>query len=245
MPHRRVMLDDHHRPLGEPRIGGALVDPVEDGAFDMTRRIGPVLMNRGADWQEHRFTKIDDLARQSAAGRCVRAERSVERAGEGSAIAIGVVIARDERHLVGVDVALGEDERELLGALLDALEPHEVAGVEVLVGAVEWSRYVDGVSNLAHKVVDLTDTRALALLVEMEERVFCVTRSRTPELDASRLAGTLGGGGHPEAASAIFRGRLGPAKERLLAGLQSAVRELPTAAEIMIGRCTRSAANTS
>src|SRR5678816_1043377 len=67
----------------------------------------------------------------------------------------------------------------------------------------------------------------------MEERVFCVTRSRTPELDASRLAGTLGGGGHPEAASAIFRGRLGPAKERLLAGLQSAVRKLPTAAEIM------------
>ena len=101
------------------------------------------------------------------------------------------------------------------------------------MGAVEWSRYVDGVSNLAHKVVDLTDTKALALLVEMEERVFCVTRSRTPELDASRLAGTLGGGGHPEAASAIFRGRLGPAKERLLAGLQSAVRELPTAAEIM------------
>ncbi|HEX2293300.1 MAG TPA: DHHA1 domain-containing protein, partial [Gaiellaceae bacterium] len=141
--------------------------------------------------------------------------------------------ARQELLAQFLHSPLTEDERELLGALLDALEPHEIAGVEVLVGAVGWPRYVDGVSNLAHKVVDLTDTKALALLVEMDERVFCVTRSRTPELDASRLAGTLGGGGHPEAASAIFRGRLGPAKERLLAGLQGAVRELPTAAEIM------------
>ena len=141
--------------------------------------------------------------------------------------------ARQELLAQFLHSPLTEDERELLGALLDALEPHEVAGAEVLVGAVEWPRYVDGVSNLAHKVVDLTDAKALALLVEMDERVFCVTRSRTPELDASRLAGALGGGGHPEAASAIFRGRLEDAKERLLEGLESAVRELPTAAEVM------------
>src|SRR5215211_7492970 len=141
--------------------------------------------------------------------------------------------ARQELLAQFLHSPLTEDERELLGALLDALEPHEVAGAEVLVGGVEWPRYVDGVSNLAHKVVDLTDTKALALLVEMDERVFCVTRSRTPELDASRLAGALGGGGHPEAASAIFRGRLEDAKERLLEGLASAVRELPTAAEVM------------
>jgi tRNA nucleotidyltransferase (CCA-adding enzyme) len=128
---------------------------------------------------------------------------------------------------------LNEDERELLGALLDALEPLQVAGVEILVCAVAWPRYVDGVSNLAHKVVDLTDTKALALLVEMEERVFCVTRSRTPELDAARLAGALGGGGHPEAASAIFKGALDDAKDRLLAGLEGAVRELPAAGQIM------------
>ncbi len=36
-----------------------------------------------------------------------------------------------------------------------------------------------GVSNLAHKIVDLTDARALVLLVEMDERVFAVARSRT------------------------------------------------------------------
>ena len=34
--------------------------------------------------------------------------------------------------------------------------------------ALSWPEYVDGVSNLAHKIVDLTDCRALVCLVEMD-----------------------------------------------------------------------------
>ena len=63
--------------------------------------------------------------------------------------------------------------------LLEALEPVDAAGEEVLLAAVRWPEYVEGVSNLAHKIVDLTDTKALVLLVEMDERVFAVVRSRT------------------------------------------------------------------
>jgi tRNA nucleotidyltransferase (CCA-adding enzyme) len=128
---------------------------------------------------------------------------------------------------------LTEEERELLSALLGALEPYDVAGVEVLVGAVSWPRYVDGVSNLAHKVVDLTDCKALALLVEMDERVFAVARSRTPAVDAAELAGLLGGGGHAQAASSIFKGSLDAARARLLEGLPAAARKPVTAGEIM------------
>jgi tRNA nucleotidyltransferase (CCA-adding enzyme) len=128
---------------------------------------------------------------------------------------------------------LTEDERELLSALLDRLEPHELAGVEVLVAGVSWPRYIDGISNLAHKVVDLTDTKALVLLVEMDGRVFCVARSRTPELDASAIASTLGGGGHAQAASAIYRGGLEEALQQLLEGLPAAVRQPVTAGQIM------------
>src|SRR5438105_2811609 len=89
---------------------------------------------------------------------------------------------------------LSAEDRRLLNALLDSLETHEVAGVEVLVAAIAWPAYVDGISNLAHKLVDLTDCRALVLLVEMDGRVFAVTRSRTPDLDAAVLAAALGGG---------------------------------------------------
>jgi tRNA nucleotidyltransferase (CCA-adding enzyme) len=128
---------------------------------------------------------------------------------------------------------LTEEERELLSALMAAVEIERVAGVDVLVAAVAWPRHVDGVSNLAHKIVDLTDCRALVLLVEMDERVFAVTRSRAPEIDAAGIARVLGGGGHFEAASAIFRGTLEEARETLDRGLSEAVREPVRARQVM------------
>src|SRR5438105_1588295 len=95
--------------------------------------------------------------------------------------------AKQELLATFLHTPLDGDERELLSALLAALTTHEVAGIEVLVAAVSWPRYVDGVSNLAHKIVDLTDARALVVLVEMDGRVFCVARSRSPELDAAAI----------------------------------------------------------
>ena len=128
---------------------------------------------------------------------------------------------------------LSAPERDLLSTLLDSLETHSAPGVEVLVATATWPQYVEGVSNLAHKLVDLTDSPALVVLVEMDERVFAVTRSRVPELDAAALAEALGGGGHAEAASAIYRGRLEEARAILLENLERAVREPPRARDVM------------
>jgi tRNA nucleotidyltransferase (CCA-adding enzyme) len=149
--------------------------------------------------------------------------------------------ARQELLASFLHTPLGDDERELLGALMESLESGRVAGVELLVAAVSWPRHVDGVSNLAHKIADLTDTRALVLLVEMGDRVFCVTRTRTPAVDAAAIARALGGGGHREAASAMFRGTLAEAREALRAGLDSAVAE-PSRAERIMSRPARSVA---
>jgi tRNA nucleotidyltransferase (CCA-adding enzyme) len=147
--------------------------------------------------------------------------------------------ARQELLARFLHTPLTEDERELLGALMAALETERVAGVDVLVSAVSWPRHVDGISNLAHKIVDLTDCRALVLLVDMDERVFAVTRSRAPEIDAAGIAQVLGGGGHREAASALFRGSLDEAREALREGLAAAVRE-PVRAEQVMSRPARS-----
>ncbi len=128
---------------------------------------------------------------------------------------------------------LSEGERALLDALLAAAETQGAGGFEVLVTAVRWPEYVDGVSNLAHKIIDLTDCRALVCLVEMDERVFCVVRTRVAELDAAGVAAALGGGGHAQAASAIHRGSLEEARARILEALPKAVRRRLTAGEIM------------
>jgi tRNA nucleotidyltransferase (CCA-adding enzyme) len=128
---------------------------------------------------------------------------------------------------------LGQEERALLDALLGGLETHSISGFDILVATVSWPEYVDGVSNLAHKLVDLTDARALVCLVEMDGRVFCVVRTRVAELDAAAIASALGGGGHPQAASAVARLPLDEAKERVVAALPDAVRPGLTAGDVM------------
>jgi tRNA nucleotidyltransferase (CCA-adding enzyme) len=141
--------------------------------------------------------------------------------------------ARQEAIATFLHTPLGDDERALLNLLIEALETHQAGGVEILVSAVAWPGYVEGISNLAHKVVDLTDCRALIVLVALDNRVFAVTRSRVPEIDAGALAAALGGGGHAPAASAMFKGSLAEARERVLDALPHAVRVPLTARDVM------------
>jgi tRNA nucleotidyltransferase (CCA-adding enzyme) len=128
---------------------------------------------------------------------------------------------------------LSDAERGLLDASLSALETVRVGGIEIVLVAIEWPEYVDGVANVAAKLVDLTECRALVCLVEMDRRVVCVVRSRDPEVDASAIARAVGGGGHPEAASATFRGSLADARAAVEASLPGAVRARAVAEQIM------------
>jgi tRNA nucleotidyltransferase (CCA-adding enzyme) len=128
---------------------------------------------------------------------------------------------------------LAPTERRLLQHLLEALEPIEPLADDVLLAAISWPEYVDGVSNLAHKIVELTDARALVLLVEMDERVFVVVRSRTGRIDAAAIAAALGGGGHSQAASAISRETLPGARELVIAAVRATRRSEPLARDVM------------
>ena len=128
---------------------------------------------------------------------------------------------------------LAPAERALLHALLDALEPVAGGAGEVLVAALSWPEYVDGVSNLAHKLVDITDARALVALVEMDKRVFVVVRSRTDGVDAAAIAERFGGGGHVRAASAISREDLATARARVIRVLGESAAGARTVRDVM------------
>jgi tRNA nucleotidyltransferase (CCA-adding enzyme) len=149
--------------------------------------------------------------------------------------------ARQEVLATFLRTPLSEEERALMNALLEVAETHGEPGVDILVASVSWPRYVEGISHLAHKITDVTDCQALALLVEMDRRVFAVVRSRTADFDAGAAAAVLGGGGHPQAASAIFRGGLEHARRQLLDGLGGAVRR-PLRARDVMARPARSVA---
>jgi tRNA nucleotidyltransferase (CCA-adding enzyme) len=141
--------------------------------------------------------------------------------------------ARQDLVAAYLHAPLAAGERDLLRRLMDALEPADAMGEQVLVAAVRWHEHVEGVSNLAHKILDVTDAKALVLLVEMDKRVFAVVRSRTDAINASAIAAALGGGGHAQAASAIARDSLEETRALVVKALQRSRSEQRRARDVM------------
>jgi tRNA nucleotidyltransferase (CCA-adding enzyme) len=207
---------------------------------------------------EHAVLSPDGALSSTMAG--IMAERGIEPTGpEATALALGIhedtgsltyptttlrdveALAFCMRHganqeLIGtfLHTPLDEDHRALLTTLIDAAQRVECGGVGVLVTVARWPSYVDGVSTLATKIVDLTDGQAMVMLVEMEGRVFAVARSRSPSYDVAAVMARLGGGGHAQAASAIVRdASLDEVRARLEAALAAGEVRGPRAADIM------------
>ena len=100
---------------------------------------------------------------------------------------------------------LTREQRELLDLLMAARKEHAVGGLRVVAAAAHAGRYVEDVSALVSRVGDAVAWDALVLSVEMEGRVLVIARSHTSALSVDAALEPLGGGGHPQAASALVR----------------------------------------
>ena len=129
---------------------------------------------------------------------------------------------------------LSAPQRELLLRVLEDARPVEAAGLDVLVAALHGDQYIEGVSLVVHKALDVANCDALVLLVEMQERVFVTARSRVAALDVAEVLKAVGGGGHAAAASAIVKDlSLAAARRRVIAALRRSRSTAPTAEDLM------------
>ncbi len=99
---------------------------------------------------------------------------------------------------------------EQVGYLNDLIQNtmhYTINSVEIVVTTISMDHYLPDFAFLVHKLVKMEDVNAIFALAMMESKVYVVARSRTPEVDAGAIVGTLGGGGHPCAASAVVRGQ--------------------------------------
>lgn len=144
---------------------------------------------------------------------------------------LGASNALIERYLHN---PLTSEQRDVLMRVLDAARIERVRGLDVHVVALRMGSYVDGLSVIAHKVMDLLNSEILLQAVEMEDRTFVTARSRAGSVDVAELLRAVGGGGHAQAASAVLRDR-DPQEvvDQLLAVLSTTSANLPTAADIM------------
>lgn len=121
-------------------------------------------------------------------------------------------------------VPLTPEQREALQRMIQSLSLKEIGGIPIHFCQVRFSEYVDGVSLLVHKLMDLEEIEVLFALFEMENKVYVIARSRLEDVNLTEVIGKMGGGGHRSAASVAFRGKsLKEVKEEILRILQQSL----------------------
>ncbi len=144
---------------------------------------------------------------------------------------LGAETAVLERWLTS---ALTPAQRSTLAFALHAARELPIAGATVLVSSLREELYVEGVSIVAHRVMDLTGCDGFFLLVEMEGKVFVTARSRGRRLDVAQVLAAVGGGGHTAAASAVVRDlELEEVAALVAAAVPAALAPVRTVAELL------------
>lgn len=128
--------------------------------------------------------------------------------------AIAELIARD----------LTSEQVGILNALLESATTHDINGTLVTIAEASLETYMGDFALLAHKMMDMENIKVLFALCRMGDRVQVVARSRLAEVDVAQVCTSLGGGGHPYAASASVKDKtLQQVRDELFALLFSAV----------------------
>ncbi|MDR1394741.1 MAG: CBS domain-containing protein [Deltaproteobacteria bacterium] len=122
----------------------------------------------------------------------------------------------------------------LLNELILNTESRLIRGRTVAVAMAKRENHIDELAVLANKLMDIMNLDTLFLLVEMDNLVQLVARSRNEVLDVGQMTQALGGGGHVGAAAASFRGRnLEEVRQKLEGVLGKAIGRLFSAGHLM------------
>lgn len=119
---------------------------------------------------------------------------------------------------------LSSEQITIMSQLIESAQTHDINGVEVVIAEATSDQYVGDFALLVHKFLDMENLRVLFAIGLMNDRVHLVARSRTPDVDVGKICASLGGGGHPYAASASIKNRtLTQVREELFGLLYSQV----------------------
>ncbi len=129
---------------------------------------------------------------------------------------------------------LGPEEIDLLNELIQTAKDYVIHDIRIKIARASRETYIGDIAFLAHKLKEMDDVDAIFIVIMMEDRVQVIARSHTPEIDVSEVLHEIGGGGHPQAASAVVRNKsLEETEDALLTIMQKKIHPSKTAKDIM------------
>jgi len=142
-------------------------------------------------------------------------------------------------HIVSqfLNLPLNDGQIGIYNQLVDSASFREIHGWPIVIATAKSAGYVEEISILANRLMDLYDPAALFLVVQFGSAVQIIARGTGEAVAVGEVMDHFGGGGHLRAAAAFVPGRRVPAvQEELLQVLEEKVSLVRTAADIMTSR---------
>ncbi|AEA33084.1 CBS domain-containing protein [Hippea maritima] len=104
-----------------------------------------------------------------------------------------------------LEEALTETDVIILNDLIKNKRIYEIGKKRIGLSFSSLDEYVANVSNLVGKLINIDRLDAAIAVFRMGSRLYIIGRSNDKEIDVSRILKEVGGGGHPQAASATIK----------------------------------------
>jgi len=104
-----------------------------------------------------------------------------------------------------LNLSLTEDQHILLEKLITNLKKININEKEIIFSSAQTDNFIEGLSVLTRKLAQIEDVDIVFCWVKMKDKTYVVARSDDITIDISKILEAIGGGGHPQAASAVLK----------------------------------------
>ncbi len=133
-----------------------------------------------------------------------------------------------------LNLSLSEDQHGLLEKLIMNYKKIKINEVEILLSQAEMPNFIEGLSVLTRKLSQIEDVSIVICWAKMKEKIYLVARSDDKDVDVSEVLKIVGGGGHPQAASAVITDmNFGDIEDKLIYSLKKNIKEPVLAKDVM------------
>ncbi|MCX7845139.1 MAG: CBS domain-containing protein, partial [Dictyoglomaceae bacterium] len=99
---------------------------------------------------------------------------------------------------------LTDEQRNLLNDLIQNSKEEDISGYKILWVPLEKDKYIEGLSILAHILLDEKNADALFILLKIKDKIYLMGRTRTIRINLLELLKEFNPGGHPTASTVVL-----------------------------------------
>ncbi|WDN88331.1 tRNA nucleotidyltransferase (CCA-adding enzyme) [Desulfosarcina sp. BuS5] len=129
---------------------------------------------------------------------------------------------------------INSEQVGLLNDLIQAALHNDINGIDIVISSVITDTYIPDIAFLVQKMMNMERLDVIIAIVQMENKIYVVARSRLSEVDVGSILALIGGGGHAYAAAATIRDKtISQIEHQLFELLYKNVKPLMMAKNIM------------